>query len=1625
MDVYLNNIVLKKTGESQSSDPTIAYYFRQRFEVSSLAVIDKIQVNLLRDDGAVVYLNGHEVIRENMPTGAISNTTLAEGGVSDAGESTYYSFNLNPDYLQNGDNVIAVEIHQDQIGSSDLGFDLELRTLQQSNEALEPRVRDRWMGYTYPLNAYYAEVDFDHRHGVINGHIANSCGPTAFSKVLHYWEFPRKGFGEVSFTDRYGIDYHANFGATEYNFDQMPDYLPQSASQEEYHHAATLVYHAATAIQDKYVTGGSLEDFRNGFINNFGYKNSAQVVHKDDFTTEAWTELLKNEFRNGRVVIIASGNIVNQGGHFYIADGFNEYDEIHVRWDFGEQHGYYPVNNFELYPDDVSALVGLEPEPHGKSLTLTYPEGDEELEAEDQITIEWTSENITELEIEFSDDGGKTWEVIADQVQASDGQYTFTLPGEVSDKAKVRITDASTLNVYSRNRTPFTIETATVDPGIVETPFTRGVNLSGWFQYVNRAQDIFFSEYTKQDLINLKSIGVDVVRVPISFHLFTSGAPEYTVDPLLFNLLDRAVNWAEELQLNLIIDNHTVDEALTDPQLFNALIPVWTQIANHYKDRSEYIFYEIANEPNMTQEEWYPVQQQAIETIRSIDQTHTIIVTAHGWGGVGDMEDIPVYDDNNLIYTFHFYEPFIFTTQGADWGELSMESLAGIPFPYDAANMPPFPPELEGTWLESEYHNYPNTGTVEAIKERMDIAIQFGNERGVPVYAGELGVYIANSDPSSRLKWYEEVTSYLTEHKIGWTDWMGIYEKDSEEFFDHDLNIPLLEVMGFETPPQTPLTIQPDTTGFTIYDDFFGRYIGKMPFGYPEQLSFYRQDAPQEGDFNIHWPNPQQYTSITFDFNPDKDLSALLEEEYMLEFYMKSDTPELNMEINFLDTQTDDPGDRAWRMSATIDATLVPGDEEWRLVQIPLSEFMEAGIFDGHWYPAQGDFDWTKIDRFEFSAPTSLEGNNVWFDDINIKKQSPPPGLVETPFSKGVNLSQWFQDDTIQETFFTRYTKQDLIDIKSLGADVVRVPINFHFMTSGAPAYTIDTLLLNFLDQVLDWAEELKLHIIIDNHAIGQALTNSDRLDALVPVWTQLAERYKDRSEFIYYEIANEPNMTPEEWFLLQQQAIDAIRSVDATHSIIVTSNGWGGVEDLKNMPVYEDENLIYTFHFYAPFVFTTQGAFWGEPNLESLAGVPFPYEAATMPSVPSELKGTWLEDALHSYPEEGNVEFIREQMDIAIEFGNKRGVPLYVGELGVYMPNAQQESRVNWYREVTRYFDEHKIGWTSWDYRDGFGLFYKDSDELFEHDLNMPLVEAMGFNTPPQTPLNIQPDTTGFTIYDDYFGDHIYDSHYRYPQGVNFYNQDTPDESEFSIHWSDARKFGKIEVDFRPDKDLTLLLEENYMLEFYMKTDASDLDMEIRFVDTKTDEDGDHAWRMTTTIDATMVTGDEEWHFVQIPLTDFAESGSYEDGWDYEPQGDFDWSRIDFFEISAAEPLQGQNVWIHDIHIVEQEPAVSIKDEGNKPIAFALHQNYPNPFNPSTIISYALPEKSNIQIQVYNVMGQKVAELLNKTQSSGRYTLRWHADDLPSGMYLIKINANQANGQRNFTDTRKALLIK
>ena len=234
-----------------------------------------------------------------------------------------------------------------------------------------------------------------------------------------------------------------------------------------------------------------------------------------------------------------------------------------------------------------------------------------------------------------------------------------------------------------------------------------------------------------------------------------------------------------------------------------------------------------------------------------------------------------------------------------------------------------------------------------------------------------------------------------------------------------------------------------------------------------------------------------------------------------------------------------------------------------------------------------------------------------------------------------------------------------------------------------------------------------------------------------------MASRYCESSEKVVYEIMNEPHgIEIPVWNEIVFRVHHLIRAIDRNHYIIVGGADWNSTAGMKALPDFQDDRILYTFHFYDPHTFTHQGAPWC--HMERVTGIPFPYDKSRMPPLPEHPTGI-EKHCFETYPEQGTLEAVAWCFDQYAEFSHERNAPLVCGEYGCNAFSVDRDQRINWYRIVSDLLDEHRIARISWDYYGPFGLFDFVRDRTippqqmpaprFPEDLNQELLKAMKLN--------------------------------------------------------------------------------------------------------------------------------------------------------------------------------------------------------------------------------------------------------------------------------------------------------
>lgn len=538
------------------------------------------------------------------------------------------------------------------------------------------------------------------------------------------------------------------------------------------------------------------------------------------------------------------------------------------------------------------------------------------------------------------------------------------------------------------------------------------------------------------------------------------------------------------------------------------------------------------------------------------------------------------------------------------------------------------------------------------------------------------------------------------------------------------------------------------------------------------------------------------------------------------------------------------------------------------------------------------------------------------------------------PFSKGINFTLWLDGD--QPANVANFGKQDFEDIKSLGADITRLYIWFEEFSSGEPDFIIPDWLWKRIDDAVAWCTELKMYIIIDfhNNCDADSKTRPDVEKMLEKIWTQIAGRYKDSSEYVLYEIMNEPHMKSgniaadvSKWNKIQGRILKLIRTIDTKHTVIVGAEDWNSVTQLLKLPDYKDDNIILNFHDYSPGLFTHQGATW--TDFKHLTGVPFPYNKSKMPPLPKNAsdaeKWGW-----ENYKQESSEATLVKPLDDAVKFANKRGLPLMCNEYGVSMQYADNEERINWYRLKVKWMDERNIVRLTHDYKDLFGIFNTPSRfENFPEDVNVELIEAMGYKMPS----GIKPRSRNwmetsynngeYVIYKDGLAKnllcHSWQNYIRKNEFISFDNK-PDDNSGLYISIPSAKKYNVLTFVFNKPYDFTPLVDKGLCLEFEIKTNQKGFIMQAYFMDKEDVSKGKNGfpWRATYYIRDKDGLNDGKWHKVRIPLKDMKDNGAWnesEQKW-YEGEGLFSWKnvagfRFDFDEKGLTEECCIRNIVI------------------------------------------------------------------------------------------------------------------
>jgi hypothetical protein len=250
------------------------------------------------------------------------------------------------------------------------------------------------------------------------------------------------------------------------------------------------------------------------------------------------------------------------------------------------------------------------------------------------------------------------------------------------------------------------------------------------------------------DFERIAAAGFTTIRLPVRWHNKSSSEAPYTVDPQWMDRVQQIVAWALAEDLNVILNSHHFDPIHDDPLAVAAWHGgVWKQIAARFAGYPEdKLWFELENEPhkNFNHTNLLATLAPALKEVRALHPTRAVIIGGENWSGIKSLETLPLPEDPNIHPTFHYYDPFLYTHQGAEWTAPDVPPVGRtFPTPEDTAQLAR------------------DVASIEAYKART----------GKTPFMGEVGAFDRHIPLADRVKYHRTIAEAFKPTGIGMCMW--------------------------------------------------------------------------------------------------------------------------------------------------------------------------------------------------------------------------------------------------------------------------------------------------------------------------------------------------------------------------------------------------------------------------------------------------------------------------------------------------------------------------------------------------------------------------------------------------------------------------------------------------------------------------------------------------------------------------------------------------------------------------------------------------------------------------------------------------------------------------------------
>jgi endoglucanase len=290
----------------------------------------------------------------------------------------------------------------------------------------------------------------------------------------------------------------------------------------------------------------------------------------------------------------------------------------------------------------------------------------------------------------------------------------------------------------------------------------RGVNIGNYLE-APRGQD-WGMRLEPGDFERIKKAGFNSIRLPVKWSSYALANPPFTIEADFLQRVDGYLDLAEKAGLNVVLNIHHYDELDGNTEAeFDRFAALWRQIGRRYASRPDSLFFELNNEPHgkLDDARWNAALRLGLKAVRESNPRRPVIIGPAFWNNIRALPGLSLPDDPNLIVTVHYYNPFEFTHQGAEWTDPKVRALRNVAWEGDAEQLA-------------------------TLRGDLDNAAHWAKTHNRPLFLGEFGAY-GKAPLESRARWTNAVAREAEARGMSWAYWefaagFGVFDRAKNQW---------------------------------------------------------------------------------------------------------------------------------------------------------------------------------------------------------------------------------------------------------------------------------------------------------------------------------------------------------------------------------------------------------------------------------------------------------------------------------------------------------------------------------------------------------------------------------------------------------------------------------------------------------------------------------------------------------------------------------------------------------------------------------------------------------------------------------------------------------------------------